>query len=86
MTKVFRPPFSKRVAVSKGMSLDVLRTSSRTIAMGEIPYAQRAPHRVNFQYSPADGFEKRGMPCKGGLPLRNLPNIAKVSIKDGRLV
>ena len=38
MTKGFRPPFSKRVAVSKGMSLDVLRTSSRTIAMGEIPF------------------------------------------------
>ena len=30
-------PFSKGLADSKGMSLDVLRTSSRTIAMGEIP-------------------------------------------------
>ena len=39
MTKVFRPPFSKRVAVSKGMSLDVLRTSSRISAESEIPYA-----------------------------------------------
>ena len=30
-------PFSKGLADSKGMSLDVLRTSGRTIAMDEIP-------------------------------------------------
>ena len=32
-------PFSKGLAESRGMSLDVLRTSSRTIAMDEIPFA-----------------------------------------------
>ena len=50
MIEVFRPPFSKRVAVSKGMSLDVLRTSSRTIAMDEIPYAERARQGVPMSF------------------------------------
>ena len=31
-------PFSKGLAESRDMSLDVLRTSGRTIAMGEIPF------------------------------------------------
>ena len=53
-------PFSKGLADSKGMSLDVLRTSSRTIAMGEISYAKRARQGVNCQNSPADYFGKRG--------------------------
>ena len=61
-------PFSKGLADSKGMSLDVLRTSGRTIAMGEIPYAERARQGVNCQNSPADYFGKRGRPASEAAP------------------
>ena len=43
-------PFSKGLADSKGMRLDVLRTSSRTIAMDEISYAQRARQGVPMSF------------------------------------
>ena len=43
-------PFSKGLAVSKGMSLDVLRTSSRISAESEIPYAERARQGVPMSF------------------------------------
>ena len=43
-------PFSKGLADSKGMSLDVLRTSGRTIAMSEISYAERARQGVPMSF------------------------------------
>ena len=61
-------PFSKGLADSKGMSLDVLRTSGRTIAMSEISYAERARQWVNCQNSPADCFDKRGRPASEAAP------------------
>ena len=43
-------PFSKGLANFKGMSLDVLRTSSRISAMSEISYAERAPQGVPMSF------------------------------------
>ena len=60
-------PFSKGLADSKGMSLDVLRTSGRTIAMGEIPYAERARQGVPMSYGHLQSgglSRKEGAACK----------------------
>ena len=84
MIKVWGPAlFPKGLADSKGMSLDVLRTSSRTIAMDEIPFAERARQGVNCQNSPADYFGKRGF-CRD-FPKENARKAYACAAKLGLL-